>query len=502
MEEPNDVSTTPPPRKRKRRWWHRVRKLFVWLVLTVVFLLGLLQLPDFQNWLVDRVTDGLSRTLETEVNIDYARLSWFDELTIQGIFIEDKYGDTLLYGQEIAADFNLLSLLDNSIEIEELTIADTRFKIRRDLGDAESNLETALEKLFPARNKAQRPINLALDRLDLENISFIQDDSVRGQRFDVALQSAVIYIDGLDLVNKRIGLETAEIRRPVVRQTSIPPTPLSLVPGLDEAIRSIDSTVTDSNRVSLHVSVDALEIIDGIFELDNFRKDAIEAADIASVDFARLGISDINLELTNVDYRGSEVSARVQHLSLEEKSGFILDRLSVDELRIAPTELVFNDLILTTPNSSLSDSLSFTFPGGWESWSAFNDRVRMSVGLQPSMVSVRDILYFARQLRFNPFFRDNRDRSIRLGGQFTGRVNNLRAQDVVLALDENNYLEGSFSSRNLAQPGSEALNLELDAMRTSMTTLRRLIPNINLPSNFNKLGSLNFNGRFDGFFTD
>ncbi|PPK84378.1 uncharacterized protein DUF490 [Neolewinella xylanilytica] len=502
MEEPTDASTPRPPRKRKRRWWHRMRKLFVWLVVTVVFLLGLLQLPDFQNWLVDRITAGLSRTLETEVTIDYARLSWFDELTIQGVFVEDKYGDTLLYGDEIQADFNLLSLLDNSVEIEELTIANTRFKIRRDLGDAETNLETALQRLFPASDNPKKPINLALDRLDLENIAFIQDDSVRGQRFDVALESAVIYIDELDFPNKRIRLETAEIRRPVVRQTSIPPTPLSSVPGLDQAIRSIDSTLTDSNRVSLQVAIDALEIIDGVFDLNNYRKPPIETADIESVDFARLGVSDINLELTDVVYASGEMSAAVEHLSLEERSGFVLDRLSVRELRIAPTELVFNDLALITPNSSLADSLSFTFPGGWESWSEFNDRVRMNIELQPSMVSIRDILYFARNLRFNPFFRDNRDRNIRLGGSFTGRVNNLRAQDVVLALDENNYLEGSFSSRNLAQPGSEALNLELDALRTSVTSLRRLIPRMNLPANFSKLGRLNFNGRFDGFFTD
>ena len=502
MEEPQDAPRPERPRKRKRRWWHRVRKLFVWLVLMVVFLLGLLQLPDFQNWLVDRVTKGLSRTLETEVDIDYVRLSWFDELTIQGVFVEDKYGDTLLYGDRIEADFNLLSLLDNSLEIEELTIADTRFKIRRDLGDAQSNLETALERLFPTRKKSQKPINLALDRLDLKNIAFIQDDSVRGQRFDVSLQSAVVYIDELDLGNQRISLETAEIRRPVVRQTSIPPTPLSGVPELDAAIRSIDSTMVDSSRAGLAITVDALEIIDGVFALDNFRKDPIEEADITSVDFARLDVSDINLELTDIAFAAGEVSATVEHLSLEERSGFVLDRLSVGELRIAPTELVFNDLVLTTPNSSLSDSLSFTFPGGWSSWSEFNDRVRMSIGLEPSMVSVRDILYFARKLRFNPFFRDNRDRSIRLGGDFTGRVNNLRAQDVILALDENNFLEGNFSSRNLAQPGSEALNLEVDRMRSSMATLRRLLPRMNLPANFNKLGRLNFNGRFDGFFTD
>ena len=97
---------------------------------------------------------------------------------------------------------------------------------------------------------------------------------------------------------------------------------------------------------------------------------------------------------------------------------------------------------------------------------------------------------------------DNRERSIRLGGDFSGRVNNLRATDVVLGLDDSNYLEGSFSSRNLAQSGSEALNLKLDVLESNVLTLRRLIPRMNLPPNFSKLGRLRFNGQFDGFFTD
>lgn len=492
----------PQPPRRKRKWWQRGRRVFVWLITLVVVLLGLLQLPAFQNWLADRVTTSISNTLETRASIDYVRLSWFDELTIRGIYIEDKYGDTLLYGERLNADFNLLSLLENSLEIEELTIADTRFKIRRDLGDTETNLETALSKLFPPRDQPGKPINLDLERLDLERIAFVQNDSVRGQRFDVTLASGVVLMDELDLPNQLISIASAELRKPVVHQTSFAPAPLTSIPELDQAIRNLDTASVDSTRAGLRLLANTIEIIEGSFILDNYRKDPIEEANLSSVDFARLGTSDIDLELTDVAYADTELSASVQHLSLEERSGFVLNRLSVDELRITPTELVLNDLILNTPESALSDSLRFSFPGGWGAWVEFNDRVRMEISLQPSQLAVRDLLYFARKLRFNPFFLDNQDRTIRLGGQFTGRVNNLRASDVVLGLDDNNYLAGSFSSRNLALPGSEALNLELEVLQTSVTTLRRLFPRIRLPQNSNKLGRLNFSGRFDGFFTD
>lgn len=497
--QPTGPETKP---RRKRRWWQWARRIFVWLIVLVIGLLSLLQLPAFQNWLVDRVASSISETLETEVSVDYARLSWFDELTIQGVFIEDKYGDTLLYANRLEANFNLLSLLDNALEIERVTIADTRFVIRRDLGDPETNLETALQKLFPPKDEPANPINLNLSRLDLENIEFVQADSVRGQRFDVNLESGVVWMEELDLPNAVIAVRNAELRRPVVHQTSITPTPLTNIPVLDEALRELDEEARDTNQVFLRLTANRIEIIDGAFILDNFRKEPIEPSDLSAVDFGRLATSDVNLELTEIDFYRGDLSAQLKNLSLKEQSGFVLDRLSVQDLKITPTELQLYDLALRTPNSSLSDSLRFTFPSGWSSWSQFDDRVRMSIKLQPSQVAVRDILYFARKLRFNPFFRDNQNQSIRLGGEFTGRVNNLRAEDVVLALDNNNYLEGNFSSRNLTKPGSEALNLRLDVLNTSMTALRRILPRFPLPENFDKLGQLEFNGSFDGFFTD
>ena len=112
------------------------------------------------------------------------------------------------------ADLNLLSLLDNAVEIEALTIVDTKFTIRRDLGDAETNLQTALRRLFPPRDVPGKPINLALDRLDLENISFVQNDSVRGERIDISLESAVVRMDRLDLAGQVIAVDNAEIRQP------------------------------------------------------------------------------------------------------------------------------------------------------------------------------------------------------------------------------------------------------------------------------------------------
>jgi hypothetical protein len=394
MSQDKQVDKEVKKQRRKRRW-SRGRKAFVWLVLFLITLIGASQLPIVQRTLADYVTNRLSKTLETSVTVDQVYISWLNELSLDGLFIEDKYGDTLLYSQHMEANFSFWG----GIQVDGILISGTQFKIRRDLGDPETNLKTALSRLFPPREEKSNPLNLKLNRLDLRDISFVQADSVRGQRFDISLESGVIRLKELDLPNGLIGIDKAELRRPIVRQTSTPPNPL------DSLLLAIDSTIVSASEdnSSLHFQAESFEIIDGSYVLDNLRKAPIAEADISAVDFARLGTENVDLELIDASFENYELKAALKHLSLEEKSGFILDRLSVEDLKITPTELQLYDLRLVTAQSSLSDSLLFRFRNGWDSWSDFNNEVRMDIKVQESEVAIRDILYFARTLRFNPF---------------------------------------------------------------------------------------------------
>ncbi|MEL6142187.1 MAG: hypothetical protein AAFU67_11265, partial [Bacteroidota bacterium] len=412
-----------------------------------------------------------------------------------------KYRDTLLYAEGLRADFNLnpLILFSRGLEIEELEIRDTRFRIRRDVGDTESNLEYALDRLFPPKDDPQ-PLNLNLKRLDVENITFIQADSVRGQHLEFLLLEGKVRLRDLDLPGKRIDVKSVELYQPVFKQVNFTPNPLDEGAMEPEAIEYIDS-IARNNRdsIPLHITVENIELVDGQFGLDNLRKAPIETADISAIDFARLDVRDINLEIVDLAARMDTFTGQIKHLSLTESSGFALENLSVTDLTVGPKNLVANDIELLTPNSSLGDTLSFRYSRGWTDWESFTDRVRMKLDFTESEIAVRDIMYFARNLRFNQFFRENQGRKIRLDGQFSGPINELRARNLELSLDEKNYLAGNFSSSGLTAPGGPFLILELDYAVTNMNSLRRLINGFNPPPAFDRLGTLRFSGDYTGF---
>lgn len=475
-----------------------MRRGLIWTIGLVLLLILLLQSPAVQNWLAQKVVKTISNTLDSRVELKQVRLSWLDELQIDSLFIEDKYGDTLLHAGHLWVDFNLnpLVLLRSGLEIEEIQISQTRFVIRRDVGDAETNLTYALKRLFPPKETAGQPLNLQLKKLALEAVEFVQADSVGGQKMYVYLPAATARLRQLDIANKIVDLSSIELREPLIQLQNFQKAPLDSLLLAHLPPTKIDSTDT----IGIQLLADYFEIIDGQFQLDNYRKEALTSSDIAAIDFARLGVSNINMELADIQFQQDSLLGQLKHLSLQEQSGFLLEKLSINELLVAPSALVANGLEIITPDSRLGDSLSFSFRNGWEEWLRFEDRVRMNIHLEDSQLALRDIMYFARNLRFNQFFRDNRNRKLFLDGELSGAVNSLRGRDIVLGLDEDNYLKGKFSSNALTKKGEQFLLLELQESATNMQSLRQLIPGFSPPPSFDRLGTLRFAGRFDGFF--
>ncbi|MEO0627125.1 MAG: hypothetical protein AAFY91_09060, partial [Bacteroidota bacterium] len=506
MAEPNtnpeiEVATSEKKSGHRRAWRIAGRFLRVGLLLIFAFLV-LFQLPFFQNWLAQQVTSALKNTLETEVSVEKVRLSWFDKLDIDGLYLEDKYGDTLLYTDGIDANLGLWRfLLGQGLSVQSLSLSGSQFKIRRDLDDPESNLDYALARLFPPKDEPGKPFKLDLRRVDFQDILFAQTDSVRGQSLSIALNEGVIRFRSMNLPDNALEISSAELREPIFQQVSFDISPIdSLLSELSKAEQT--DTATADPKKKLKLLADNLEIINGEYHLTNYRKDTTEAGDISTIDFARLHVFDIDLELTELDLHSDSFGGRLKHLSLSEQSGFVLDHLGSQDMLVTPNRLQFYDLELITANSQLGDSIAFDFPRGWSSWSDFDNQVRMDLRLKESRIAIRDLLYFARTLRTNPYFRENRNRQLTLNGRVFDRVNRLRGENVSLKLDNNNFLKGTFRSRNFTNDRPTALDLELDQLVTDVGSLRRIFSNFKPPANFDKLGRLRFRGRFQGFLND
>ena len=247
--------------------------------------------------------------------------------------------------------------------------------------------------------------------------------------------------------------------------------------------------------------INNFNLLKGKFRRDNFRKSPAKTVD-SLLDFDHLILENINLDIADFRFQSPlDITGKVNHISLKESCGFVLDKLAANQLKIDSRSINLEGLELLTPYSVITDTLRFKYRE-FKDFKEFHDKVRMSVDFKKSKIALRDIIVFAPKLGNNAFFRQNKEAVVEMDGRIYGKINNLSGRNLVMRLGKGLRLKGRFSSRNLSVKNEEMLNLKLDYLQTDINTLRLLVPNFNPPDNFDKLGKLNFNGNFDGFFID
>src|SRR5687768_6659711 len=93
-------------------WYHLKRvlrmfaKLVIILLLFIVLLFILIQTPPVQNFARKKIESYLEGKLKTEVSIGKLYVGFPNTVSLQNVYVEDRFKDTLLYGGRLAVDIS------------------------------------------------------------------------------------------------------------------------------------------------------------------------------------------------------------------------------------------------------------------------------------------------------------------------------------------------------------------------------------------------------------
>ena len=384
QEEKEHIPTNPSKWQLLFRWTKRL----VFAVLGLLLLLLLVvQIPGVQNWMVDKVTKSLSETLETPVEIDYLYFSFFDKLVLDGVYFEDVYQDTLLYSQSLKADFNLnpIVLFREGLVIEDLSLTNARIKLRQDEGDAFSNINIALSRLFPPDTvstvqQEKRPFRLNLESLRLQNILFYQNNEVKGKELSFFLPQGEVYFNEMDLPAQLVDAGAVYLQGLNILVNTFPEKPLAgQGPPVTPTVNPPDSNqIITQDSIGFRLYIRQFNLDDGRFALHNYRKSPEKLTAPSVLDWKHLEVSDIKINIDSFAYQQEAFSGRVNLISLKESSGFVLNELSALDAQVSSTGVELNDLRIITPYSEVGDTLSFRFRE-YGDFEFFDDEVRMDL---------------------------------------------------------------------------------------------------------------------------
>ncbi|HMR43365.1 MAG TPA: hypothetical protein PKC40_06005, partial [Saprospiraceae bacterium] len=470
----------PRPLRFIVRWLARI---FIFSIAIFLLAFLLLQIPSVQNWTAQKVTHFLSKELNTKVSLDHISLEFFDKVVLEGVYIEDFDGDTLLYSKRIRANLNTgpISWFNRHLAFEDIALSGTFLNIKKKDGATDSNLNAFLNQFKKKDPNKKNPFFFNIEQLLLKNIKVLNINEVAGETQSYIVESGTIDVEIINLPAKKYFIKSVKLKKPAFTIEKYQPG--NQPPPREDQIADADSTSTNVDTAVFQLKIRALQLTEGSFVMDNFRHSAAKMLPDSIFDPQHLKFKDINMNHENLVFSEGQLNSFLKHLSLEESSGFKVLQLTAKEFKLANNALIFNQMNLETPYSSLGDTFAMKFRN-FGDFSNFNDKVLMQAHFKDASFAVKDIMVFAPALQRNTFFQNNRDEILTIDGEISGRVNNLRGRELNIKLARGAIFEGDFSSRNLAVHDEEFLNLRVEQLRTTMKTVKEILPKFNLPANF------------------
>jgi hypothetical protein len=475
------------------------------ILFLLLLILTLFQSYWFQNWAIQKLTTYLSTELNTKVQIEHIGIDFFNNLTLDGFYIEDLDGDTLIYAADLRLDYGVTwkTFYGKGLNINGLMLENAKINLKRSRQQQHNNAQFIIDyfvgnKPKDPNKKKGEPFDLKLEYLSFKQIDFRQKDEVAGQELYAYLDQGVIKIEEMDLLSSCVQINNIELIQPSIwlKQTTKHPFEAKAY-SEDEARQPQPKPTNQVQSAPLHFTIRRFRMNGGRMVYDNFRASPERKKPYNLMDFNHLDFTNLNFDLDYLSMLGDEVTAIFTGLSLHESSGFILDKLAAQQFRFTPKSIELNSFVLKTPYTELRDTFQIKFRN-FDEFKDFNNKVRFIVKLKNSHLALKDLMPFDRKIANNRFFIENQTERFDISGRITGKINNFSA-DSLQVKTKGLLLQGNVAINDVTDPDNIFINLKINKLASDIATIKLFSGRDSLPSGVEKFGRFNFKGEVLGF---
>ncbi|TDB60045.1 translocation/assembly module TamB domain-containing protein [Arundinibacter roseus] len=170
--------------------------IFLVLFLLIGGVFWALETPAGQNFLTKQATAYLRKKLDTRIDIKAIRLSIPDWVALEGVYIEDKAGDTLVAGDRLYVNIDMFSLIKGNIGINEIEAEGLRANVSRTLPDTVFNYQFIVDAFASKEpvpeDTAFAPLDMRLDKISLKRVHVSYQDVVSGTDAEIRIPSGEV----------------------------------------------------------------------------------------------------------------------------------------------------------------------------------------------------------------------------------------------------------------------------------------------------------------------
>jgi len=252
----------------------------------------------------------------------------------------------------------------------------------------------------------------------------------------------------------------------------------------------------DTTKTNFYLDADYVDIKNLRFKYKRLNPDSVDYG----INFGEVYLQKFDLEAQDFKMINDSMNLDIINISLNEKSGFKLEKLQGHAI-ISSTEITVNNLVLKTPVSNVFASNYSMRYKHWKEMSDFLNNVNLELNLQLSSVNISDIAFFA------PIFKGiNLPTFVR--GRIYGPISNLRSKRLLVSMGKDSRIETRFSMQGLPNVEETFLSLDIKKIDLCMADVEAFLAiqkdsvKKQIPELLKRVGDLSYRGNVTGFLND
>lgn len=461
--------------------------IFVGLIILVMVLLTL---TPVQNYVADKAASILSDKLKTRVEIDKIRIDFLNHVRIQGLYVEDRAHDTLLYAGEAQMRITDWFLFRKEVPVlRYVGLKNAYVHLYRKPTVKEWNYQFIVDAFATDKPKTEKKTQFEIDlrKIELENVRFHMDDAYAGNDMDFDIGYLLADANSFNFKKKILDVATIELNdtRFYLRdyEGGGPRGPKAVMRALNYNV--VDTT--PFNKGGWAVKLETFSLENCVFKADG----GTEPPLVNEFDPEHMDIRGINIEVRDLNIIGDTLTARLEKLTAHDRSGIQIKHLEAN-VSVSPNATICDELYLETNNSVLRDYYAMHY----ERFPDFQDyvnKVVMVANFDRARVDARDVAYFAPTLRRNPVI-------INASGFIGGSVDSLNGQNLNIT-DGSSTVKGDLKIIGLPDVENMFIDYRNGEIFTTGAAVMRYAPQLrnNPDIAIEQITRAYFKGNFTGY---
>jgi len=334
--------------KRPSSYFRKALKILLWFTAIVLILLVALvyaiRLPSVQQYITEKALNYYQEKVNARASLDRLYVDFPSNITLEGLYLEDKSQDTLIYIDYLTAQTDLWELTSNKLNLNYINLKNSQASVSRRGQDTTFNFQFIIDAFASqesASDTTSQGFEFAIGEVEIEDFKgkYIDDWLGLDTKADIGLLQVVFSI--FDLNNSILNLEDVTLNN----------TNANLIlnkPNQPAVTKSQSSDAEESSP--FYLSGNELNVSKTNFQLEDAQNQLKLYTDVGE-----LSLEVDSLDLNNSVYTAKKIALKNSFISFDQFETPEAPEVTAENENSSPVK------ILAGSESTIFESSSFRF---------------------------------------------------------------------------------------------------------------------------------------------